>query len=159
MANPRCLGLLSLFLLLPAPTRAQNGPVPATSSTCDPSGAGCDRLALQSSIQAATTIAPQAPSRDRFAQSQLSGLIKKLGKQAALPNHAADLTLVLAAPTPTGVAIGPGDRELATLRVYSGGTGKLVWVERLTGSGDPPWPSVVDLLLTQFKTTLGTQGK
>lgn len=145
----RLLGCAFLFSL---PACAQVAP-DTSAVTCD-AAAGCSQAALHGAMASATTVAIQTPPRDRFAHSQLDGFVKKLGKQVALPQRAADLTFVLAEPSPTGVAIGPGDRELGTLRVYSGKTGKLVWVERLTGSGDRAWPAAVDQLLTQFKGTL-----
>ncbi len=124
------------------------------AQTCQPTGENCSPQTLRLAIQNAHTIATQTPHLDRFSQTQLAQLITSLNKTPAKPNAAADLTLILAPAPPNGIDIGPAGHELATLRVYSGANGHLIWVEHVSGPGDKPWPATVDELLTNFKSTL-----
>jgi hypothetical protein len=147
------LMLAAVALLSSYPATAAN---PAqTIATCEPTGAGCDQTTLRAAVHEARTIAAQAPPRDRVAQAELGRLVHDLGKQLAPPHGAADLTLILSQPQPSGVEIGPGDRDLATLQVYSGRSGQLIWVERVRGQGNKPWPAIIGDTLQQFRTSLG----
>lgn len=149
------LATITLTLAALSLQPASRVPPPQTTITCDPSGTNCDQTTLRTTVHDARTIAIQAPPRDRVAQAELGRLVHDLGKQLAPPHGAADLTLILTQPQPSGVEIGPGDRDLATLQVYSGRTGQLIWVQRVRGQGNKPWPAIVGETLEQFRTSLG----
>lgn len=91
-----------------------------------------------------------------MADGQLDDLVRSLGKTGT-PGEA-DLTFVLAKIDYGGINYGPGDRELAALRIYSRGSdgtrGPLLWDEPFIGEPDMAWPTVVHELIAQFKTDI-----
>lgn len=115
--------------------------------------AQCDEPGFRQVLAAARTIAFQTPPHDPAADHQMQELASALGKSVA---PQAQLLFVLEKPTAEGIDIGPGDRELAALRVYihsPGAQDKLVWVEEYDGQPDTPWPTAINGLTTQFRKT------
>jgi hypothetical protein len=114
----------------------------------------CDDESFSAALKTAKTVAissqPANPASDRA----LERLARELGKTVS--PDAADLTFELIRKEQSGIFYGPGDRELATLRIYAhgaqGGRGPLVWVETYLGQPDMPWPAVAHQALQQFKS-------
>jgi hypothetical protein len=113
----------------------------------------CNATAFAVALKNAATIAVDSQPSNQIADGQLGRLVGSLGKTVS-PGQA-DLTFVLVRIDYGGVNYGPGDRELAALRIYShgpeGARGPLVWVEPFSGLPDMPWPTVVRELIVQFK--------
>lgn len=155
---------LALLLLLPAETAiASLGrvPSPQTSAGCTLSDGvyHCDLLALQRTLRQAATVRLETQRLDRTTAAQLRDLVLKLGKQVRSADQPADLVFALTPVESPGVIYGPGDHDLATLRVYKTeperGHGSLIWAETLRGQGDRPWPAQVHVLIEQFRARLG----
>ena len=124
----------------------------------------CNLAAFRQDLAAAHTVAVQTQRLDRSAASQLRQLVQTLGKSVVSTSTenegapGADLTFLLIPMENSGVNFGPGDHELATLRVYAPGDGSargtLLWAETLHGQGDRPWPAQVHALIEQFQGEL-----
>lgn len=96
----------------------------------------------------ARTIAVETQPVDRNGQRELDELVVQLGKSVEASN--ADLTFRLEKLDPDNVIyVGPNDRALASLRVYSHGS--IIWVETFGGQPDTPWPTVLYRIIQQFK--------
>jgi hypothetical protein len=116
----------------------------------------CDKIAFENYLKTARTVAIEPQSAVHNSEPQLRDLARSLGKT---PQPApADMAFQLIPVDFDGVNYGPGDRELATLRIYTmtpqGTRGPLIWVENLYGQPDMPWPTVVHAIIQQFKTDL-----
>lgn len=118
----------------------------------------CDLQSLQGALGKARTVAIETQAMDRQTAAQLRHLVNELGKQPASVNQSADLIFLLTPVQSPGIDYGPGDHDLATLRIYSadsqGGRGGLLWAETLRGQGDRPWPAQVQNLIQQFQGRL-----
>ncbi len=118
----------------------------------------CNLPAFQRTLAAARAISPQTQPMDRQTAAQLRRLVASLGKQLGTNDHPATLQIALTPVEATGITYGPGDHDLATLRVYTldseNRRGDLVWAETLRGQGDRPWPAQVHDLIEQFQTRL-----
>ena len=118
----------------------------------------CDLHSLQRALGKARSVAVETQATDRQTAAQLRRLVTELGKQPATTNGPADLIFLLTPVEGTGIHYGPGDHDLATLRIYSadaqGGRDALLWAETLRGQGDRPWPAQVQALLQQFRGQL-----
>ena len=114
----------------------------------------CDRGEFLKRFAEAKTVALESVPRDRVADGQLASLSKSLGK-TVVPG-AADLTLRVVRPPDSGIAVGTGDEDLGSLRVFAtkDGPNRLVWVEHYRGQPDTPWQAVVRALTQQFQGTL-----
>lgn len=121
----------------------------------------CDLHGLQQALRKSQTVAIETQAMDRQTAAQLRHLVNELGKQPATANRPADLIFLLTPIATPGVNYGPSDRDLATLRIYTGdaqgGRGTLVWAETLRGQGDRPWPAQVNGLIEQFQGRLSGQ--
>jgi hypothetical protein len=113
----------------------------------------CDRHNFEEVLAAAKSVSVEAPQSDPYSLEQLDKLAHSLGK--SIRSDSPDLTFVLAHSEPDGIYYGPGDRKLATIRVYYGDAGsrhgKLVWLENYYGEPDSPWLITVDRLTQQFR--------
>jgi hypothetical protein len=116
----------------------------------------CDQAAFARTLKAAWTVAVESRPINLAANKSLRDLVRALNKTET--SEAPDLTFVLIKAPDTGINFGPGDRELASLRIYSRGPngerGQLIWVETLDGQPDMPWPTVVYDLIQQFKASI-----
>ena len=148
------LAFLCLAISAPAGIRAQAAP----SAGCvqDKERFTCNATAFAAALKNAATIAVSSQPPNQMADGQLENLVRSLGKTGT-PGEA-DLTFVLAKIDYSGVNYGPGDRELAALRIYShgieGARGPLLWDEPFIGEPDMAWPTVVHELIAQFKTDI-----
>ena len=88
-----------------------------------------------------------------MAEAQLRRFVGKLGKQVADPSHPGDLVLIVTNSDKGGLVVGPSDRELGTLRIYTGPNsgGRLLWGESYRGPADRPWPATVEALLSELE--------
>lgn len=114
----------------------------------------CNWSSFKTALDRAHTIAVQTDHLDRSTAAQLRHLIKELGKAPATGGEPADLTFAVNPVPLNGVDYGPGDYDLARLRVTaSSPNGKpiLLWAETYRGQGDRPWPAQVQALLSQFQ--------
>ncbi len=129
----------------------------AATVDCSVDGAQytCSHATLLRTFAEGRTIAVESQPKDRVSEGQLASFATSLGKQI-VPETGAAITLRLVRDQPTGFSVGPGDSELATLRVFagSGPNSHLIWVERYRGQSDRPWPSVVHSITSQFQATL-----
>lgn len=142
--------LFLAFSLSPIGTLAQTQ-AETRGCTVHKGEAKCDEAGFRQVLAAARTIALQTPPHDPAAEHQMQELAAALGKSVAPQGQ---LLFVLEKPSAEGIDIGPGDRTLATLRVYvhsPGAPDKLVWVEEDSGQPDTPWPTAVNALATQFR--------
>ncbi|WP_263384643.1 hypothetical protein [Granulicella arctica] len=116
----------------------------------------CDRTDFLKRFAEGRTLALESQPRDRVADGQLATLSKSLGKTVVPVGAAADLTLRVVRPAESGIAVGTGDEELGSLRLFSAkdGVSRLVWVERYRGPLDTPWQVVVRALGQQFQGSL-----
>ena len=116
----------------------------------------CDLAAFSRTLKAAWTVAVESRPSSRATDKSLHDLVRSMGKAETAED--ADLAFVLLRAPDAGINFGPGDRELASLRVYSrgpnGGQGQLIWVETFDGQPDMPWPTVVYDLIRQFKASI-----
>ncbi len=132
--------------------------VSAATCTLDGGIYRCSLPAFQRTLAAARNLSVETQPMDRMAAAQLRRLVGSLGKQLATTDHPADLTVALTPVQMSGVNYGPGDHDLATLRVYTVDAGNqrgdLVWAETLRGQGDRPWPAQVHDLIAQFQSRL-----
>lgn len=121
----------------------------------------CNLPSLERALHQAKTIGVETQQLDRSTATQLRELVHQLGKGSAVADQPADLVFALTPVAPTGVNFGPGDHDLATLRVYApapeGGHGALLWAETLHGQGDRPWPAQVHALIEQFRDRLSAK--
>jgi hypothetical protein len=170
-AKRRLLNLLSGLLLgamLPlaavaqAPTSSEQPtgvPSPEIEST-DRAGCvldhhtyTCNFGAFHHMFHRSKTIAIEASPRDHAALSQLTELVAALNRTVA-PDGQGELVFTVLPLDHGGVIIGPGDVDMATLRVYEQGSdgahGELLWVETYRGQSDRPWPATVYALIRQF---------
>ena len=108
------------------------------------------------------TIAIEASPRDRAALSQLNDLVVALNRTVA-PAGQGDLIFAVLPVDHGGVIIGPGDIDMATLRIYEQGTdgthGEMLWAETFRGPGDRPWPATVHALIQQFQERMAERRK
>ena len=81
----------------------------------------CDRAEFLKRFAEGRTLALESVPRDRVADGQLASLSKSLGKTVvpSAVSSPADLTLRVVRPAETGIAVGTGDEELGTLRVFA----------------------------------------
>ncbi len=134
---------------------------PASGCTLMDGAYHCNLAAFQRALASAHEVSIQAQPMDRLAAAQLRRLIASLGKQLGTNDRPATLLIALTPVEMTGVTFGPGDHDLATLRVYTvdgeSRRGDLLWAETLRGQGDRPWPAQVHDLIEQFQTRLKQQ--
>jgi len=125
--------------------------------TLDGQAHTCNRADLLRLFAEAHTVAVESQPKDHIADAELAALTRKLAKELST-SASADITLRLVRTQPAGVSVGPGDVELATLRVFSTKTGpqdsRLIWVETYRGQPDIPWVAVVRALTSQLQATL-----
>ena len=125
--------------------------------TLDGQAHTCNRADLLHLFAEAHTVAVESQPKDRVADAELASFTRKLAKELST-STSADITLRLVRTQPAGVSVGPGDVELATLRVFSTKTGpqnsRLLWVETYRGQPDIPWVAVVRALTGQLQATL-----
>ena len=116
----------------------------------------CNKSAFKKVLNDAKTVVVASHPENNVSEAALQQLVRDLGK--TVRRSPAELTFVLAPTESDGVYFGPGNRELATLRVYAatadGGPGQLIWVESFAGQPDMPWPTVVHGAIQQFKEGL-----
>ncbi len=147
--------LLFAPLILATPAWAQRVLAPDAGCALQRGEYVCHWSALQLAWDRAHTVAVQAGPMDRSTLRQLRTLVGTLGKAETTAGQPADLTLMVLPVEPTGISFGPGDHDLATLRVYAPSAGSdrgvLLWVETLRGQGDRPWPAQVHVLIQQFE--------
>lgn len=134
-------------------------PVPPDAGCVQAKGSyTCNWSSFQLALERAHTVGVETGPMDRPTTHQLGQLVDELGKTRASEGQPADLTLLLIPIEPTGVNLGPGDHDLATLRVYapneSSSRGTLLWAETYRGQGDRPWPAQVHALIAQFEAHL-----
>jgi hypothetical protein len=114
----------------------------------------CDKVQLTELLKDAKFIAIESQPFNKVSETALEHLVRDLGKSVQADSP--DLTFALAPADPDGIYIGPNDRELATLRVYSrspqGHHGQLIWVETFIGQPDMQWLMVVRGTIQQFKS-------
>lgn len=119
----------------------------------------CDLTGFHKALASAHSIAIQTQPMDRMTAAQLRRLVTTLGKQLGTNSDRGTLLIALTPVEMTGITIGPGDHDLATLRVYAlddeNRRGDLLWAETLRGQGDRPWPAQVHALIEQFQARLG----
>ena len=160
--------VMTVGFMLGAPkamTAAQspgNAAMAVTPCTLDKGIYTCSWTQFEKTLAAAKTAAVQSEPMDEYTDSELAKLVKRLGKTVVARDETpSDLTFLLIPLNDTGVYMGPGDQEMSTLRVYSGGTkthrGKLVWAERYRGPSDMAWPVVVHYTIAQFEARLKRQ--
>jgi len=127
---------------------------PPAGCTQDKNLSTCDAPAFAADLRNARTVAIETRPLNQGPISELGNLVRSLGKAPA-SGPQADLTFVLVKIDYAGVNFGPGDRELASLRVYAqssaGSPGTLIWVEPFRGQPDLAWPVVVRELIQQFR--------
>lgn len=158
--------VFSVMTLLSVGTVVAKAQTESAKSRKDPSSVDCsiegkrltcNRMDFLKSFAEARTLALESQPKSRIADQQLASFAQSLGKQVT-PGFPADITLRLVRSPTTGVSIGPGEMELASLRVFATKTGaeasRLLWVETYRGQADMPWGMVVQALLQQFQTTL-----
>jgi hypothetical protein len=108
------------------------------------------------------TIAIEASPRDQAALAQLNELVLALNRTVA-PAGQGDLIFAVLPIDHGGVIIGPGDVDMATLRIYEqgpeGAHGELLWAETYRGQSDRPWPATVHALLRQFQERMAKRYK
>ena len=108
------------------------------------------------------TIAIEASPRDQAALAQLNDLVVALNRTVA-PAGQGDLIFAVLPVDRGGVMIGPGDMDMATLRIYEQGPdgthGEMLWAETFRGPGDRPWPATVHALLRQFQQRMAKRYK
>ena len=121
----------------------------------------CNLPAFQQAMAAAPSISIETQPMDRMTAAQLRRLVTSLGKTVGTNDRPATLLIALTPVEMTGINYGPGDHDLATLRVYAvdgeNRRGDLVWAETLRGQGDRPWPAQVHDLIQQFQTRLNAR--
>ena|ERR1700734_2689238 len=144
--------LICLLLVSAAYVAAQTPPLVACAQV--KGEMKCDDASFALALKAAKTVAISSQPVNRASEHALEGLVRDLGKTVG--PDGADLTFELVRTEQSGVFYGPGDRELATLRIYAHGAqgerGPLVWVETYLGQPDMPWPAVAHQALQQFKS-------
>jgi hypothetical protein len=165
-------GVVLGTMMLPAAVRAQ-----APTSSVPPAGAEsdigpttdragcvldghtyiCSFGGFHHAFHRSKTIAIEASPRDRGALAQLNDLVVALDRTVA-PAGQGDLIFAVLPVDHGGVMIGPGDVDMATLRIYRQGPdgthGEMLWAETFRGPGDRPWPATVHALLMQFKARM-----
>jgi hypothetical protein len=108
------------------------------------------------------TIAIEADPRDHAALNQLNELVVALNRTVA-PAGQGDLIFAVLPVDHGGVIIGPGDVDMATLRIYERGPdgtrGEMLWAETYRGQSDRPWPATVHALLRQFQERMAKRYK
>jgi hypothetical protein len=146
------LPLICLLLASAASLPAQVAPLVACTQVKGETR--CDDASFSAALKAAKTVAVSSQPASPASDHALERLAHDLGKTVS--PDAADLSFELVRQEQGGIFYGPGDRELATLRIYAHGTrgerGPLVWVETYLGQPDMPWPSVAQQALQQFKS-------
>lgn len=147
-----CLWLPILFLSV-AVTNSGIGQARVEAHGCTVNGRDydCDKQNFERILAVSKTISVEAPASDSYSLKQLDKLLRFLGK--TLRPDSADLNLVISRPEPDGIYYGPGDRKVATLRVYYR-QGKLVWVEDYFDQPNTAWPIAVSHLTDQFRKDL-----
>jgi hypothetical protein len=108
------------------------------------------------------TIAIEASPRDQAALTQLNELVVALNRTVAAAGQG-DLIFAVLPIDHGGVIIGPGDVDMATLRIYDQGPdgtrGEMLWAETYRGQADRPWPATVHALLRQFQERMAKRYK
>jgi hypothetical protein len=121
----------------------------------------CNLQAFKGTLAAAQTISIQSEPMDQKTQAELAKLARHLGKTVTESSDSADLQFLLIPLNKEGIYIGDGDTDLATLRVYAGGSkthrGSLVWAETYRGKKDMPFPSAAYYLIQQFQARLSSK--
>lgn len=117
----------------------------------------CDKTAFTKTLREAKTVAVKSQPFNEISTNALQRLARELGK--SIQTGPAELIFELDPTDADGtVYYGPDDRELATLRVYTGGSNgaheQLIWVESVVGQPDKPWAVVVHSAIQQFKANL-----
>jgi hypothetical protein len=116
----------------------------------------CDKLAFARYFKNAKTVTIEPQSIGHNAEPQLENLVRALGK--TLQPAPAELTFQLMPVDFDGVNYGPGERDIATFRIYAvtpqGTRGPLIWVENLVGEPDTPWPTAVHAIIQQFRSDI-----
>ena len=139
---------LAAFHIVAAPAQ-----VPLSACSKIKNQYSCDKPQFARVLKDSRTVAVESQPFNRVSVKALEGLARDLSK--TVQSDSADLIFVLEPPDPDGIYIGPNDRELATLRIYSRGPkgerGQLLWVETYTGQPDVIWPMVVQGIIQQFK--------
>lgn len=150
------LSLATFFLTVTAPVFAQKDP-PKVDCSVDGMQLTCDRSELLKRFAEARTLTMESQPRDHVADVQMASFGKSLGKRV-VPVQPADITVRLVRPEHTGVVVGSGDVDLASLRIFSTKNGTeashLLWVETYRGQEDMPWIAVVRAVMWQFQETL-----
>ena len=123
----------------------------------------CNRPQFVKSLRAARTVSIETQPMDRVAAAQLRDMLAAIGKTAVPLETSGDLIMLLIPADRNAVLVGPGQIELATLRVYAlgpnGSRGSLLWAETYTGEADRPWPTTVRALIQQFEAKFGSSSK
>jgi hypothetical protein len=118
----------------------------------------CNRLQFLKAFAEAHTVAVDSQPRNPVSDKQLTTFATQLAKQPVPAGQPADMLLRVVRNQPTGFSVGPGDEDLATLRVFSTKTGNasshLLWVETYTGQPDLPWAVIVRALTQQLQSTI-----
>jgi hypothetical protein len=118
----------------------------------------CDWKSFRAALDSARTVRIEAQRLDRPAAAQLRHLAASLGKSVVSDGEPADLIFLLIPIEPPAISMGPGTRDLATLRIYAsapdGSRGALLWAETYRGQPDLPSPTAADQVIEQFKARL-----
>lgn len=135
--------------------------VPSTGCTLTDGAPRCNLSAFQRTLAAARNVSIETQPMDRVTAAQLRRLVESLGKQLGTNDHPGTLVIALTPVEKTGITYGPGDHDLATLRVYAvdgeNRRSDLLWAETLRGQGDRPWPAQVHDLIEQLEARLKQQ--
>lgn len=155
------LHLAAIVLVLPsalgACSAAAQQPALAPDAGCvQHKGAyTCNWSSFKLAFDRAHTVSVETGPMDRSTAGQLRTLVGELGKTNVPQAQPADLTMLLIPMEPNGLNYGPGDHDLATLRIYAPGEGSthgtLLWAETYRGQGDRAWPAQVHALIRQFQ--------
>jgi hypothetical protein len=118
----------------------------------------CNRLQFLKAFAEAHTVAVESQPRNPVSDKQLTTFAATVAKQPVATGQPADILLRVVRNQPTGFSVGPGDEDLATLRVFSTKSGSasshLLWVETYTGQPDLPWAVIVRALTQQLQSTI-----
>ncbi len=170
-------GIVSAAMMLPVAGLAQaptssvppGGESSEPGPTTDRAGCALDKHTYVCSFggfhhvfHRSKTIAIEASPRDQAALAQLNELVVALNRTVA-PAGQGDLIFTVLPIDHGGVIIGPGDVEMATLRIYEQGPdgtrGEMLWAETYRGQADRPWPATVHALLRQFQERMAKRYK
>lgn len=145
--------LAAALMLAACTTEAASAQDSSLNCSKDKDHYSCDVLRFTKALKAAKTVAVESRPPDQISAKALENLARDLRK--SIQPSPADLTFALVPTDFGGVYFGPGDRELATLRVFARGTqgehGQLLWVESVVGQPDLAWLIVVHRAIQQFE--------